>query len=150
MAVHSGESRLFPEYFRQFLLYLVAAQAAREDGSVGGEEDDFGDSVDAVKFRGNCLRVQDLRIWDRLVFDGTQRSLRLIFHCHSKCSKVAVFVLLVGGDDVRYLLATGTAPRGPEVNKYILAAPYEIAQTGGFAVVLYSKVSESIAFLWTG
>ena len=59
--------RLFPEDFRQFLLYFVAAQAADEDGSVGVEEDDFGDSVDAVKFRSNCLRVQDLRIWDRLV-----------------------------------------------------------------------------------
>ena len=59
--------RLFPEDFRQFLLYFVAAQAADEDGSVGVEEDDFGDSVDAVKFRSNCLRVQNLRIWDRLV-----------------------------------------------------------------------------------
>ena len=107
MAVHSGESRLFPEDFRQFLLYLVAAQAAGEDGSVGGEEDDFGDSVDAVKFRSNCLRVHDLRIWE-------------------------------------------TTPRGLEVNKYILVAPYEIAQTGGFVVVLYSKVAEPVALLGTG
>ena len=56
----------------QLLFYFLTSQATGEDGAIGGEEDDFGNSLNAVEISRYFLRVEDLRIRYLHFIDGFQ------------------------------------------------------------------------------
>ena len=61
---------LFSEDFFEFSFQFVYSEATGKDGAVGGEEDGFGESIDAVEVSRYFLSVKYLRIRYLHFIDG--------------------------------------------------------------------------------
>ena len=133
------------EYLFEFPIDVLTAQPTGDDGAVGGEENDVGDTADIVDVGGYLLCIDDLRIGNAVILDGFQSVFGLVPCGDADDLQTTVLIFVVGFDDVGDLLTAGAAPRSPEVCKHILASAHVITKSGGLSDVLYGEVHKRLA-----